>query len=290
LSLFSFLREREARRRAVAAEQAEARLRQQAEAGAKLGEKLTQAGLALSRNQFDEAEAIVNQVPAHPAAASIFNVLALVHAHREQWLAAVKNYSKVVELRPTDHEGYHYLAPVLVQAGDLDGYRRHCEQILRQFGGTTNPVVAERMAKDCLFVPPPASDFTTIAKMVETAVAAGPNHQYWPYFQFVKGLAEYRQGRFASAAEWSQKALGRTNDNYRTVQAHMTLAMAQLQLNQTEQARVTLAKGLELAEARFPKAGKGLDDQWHDWIIAHVLMREAKALIEGKADVIQETK
>jgi Flp pilus assembly protein TadD len=268
----------------VAAEQEQARMRQQAEAGARLGEKLTLAGLALSRNRFEEAEEIVDQLPSHPAAASIFSVLAVVHAHREQWLAAVKNYSKVVEFRPTDHEGYHYLAPVLVQAGDLEAYRRHCGRILRQFAGPTNPVVAERMAKDCLFVPPPASDFTNITRMVNTAVAAGPSHQYWPYFQFVKGLAEYRQGRFASAAEWSQKALERTNDNYRTVQAHMTLAMAQHQLNQIEQARVTLAKGLELAEARFPKAGKGgLDDQWHDWIIAHVLMREAKALIEGNA-------
>ena len=89
---------------------------------------------------------IVDQLPSHPAAASIFSVLAVVHAHREQWLAAVKNYSKVVEFRPTDHEGYHYLAPVLVQAGDLEAYRRHCERILRQFAATTNPVVAERMA------------------------------------------------------------------------------------------------------------------------------------------------
>jgi len=127
--------------------------------------------------------------------------------------------------------------------------------------------------------------------MVETAVAAGPNHQYWPYFQFVKGLAEYRQGRFANAAEWLQKALGRSDDIYRTVQAHMTLAMAQYQLQQIEEARGTQAKGLKLAEARFPKAGKAnLDEQWHDWIIAHVLIREAKALIEGASGNPQEAK
>src|SRR5436190_11415396 len=101
LSLFLFVRERDARRRAVAAEQEQARLRQQAEAGARLGEKLTQAGLALSRNRFEEAEEIVKDLPAHPAAASIFSVLGVVHARREQWSAAAKNYSKVVELRPT---------------------------------------------------------------------------------------------------------------------------------------------------------------------------------------------
>jgi len=245
----------------------------------------------LSRNRFEEAEEIVNQLPSHPAAAGIFNVLGVVHAHREQWSAAVKNYTKVVELRPTDHEAYHFLAPLLVQTGDLVAYRRHCERILRQFAGTSNPVVAERMAKDCLFVAPPAFDFGAIEKLVGTAVAAGPTHQYWPYFQFVKGLAEYRQGRFASAADWLQKVLGQSDDIYRTVQAHMTLAMAQYQLKQTEQARVTLAKGLEIAEKRFPKAGKAsLDERWHDWIIAHVLMREAKELIEGKSGHTQEAK
>jgi len=97
----------------------------------------------------------------------------------------------------------------------------------------------------------------------------------------VKGLAEYRQGHFASAAEWLRKVDGQTGDMYRTVQAHMALAMAQHQLKQTEEARVTLAKGLEIADTHFPKPGKAsLDEQWHDWIIAHTLMREARALIE----------
>src|SRR5256886_1688192 len=281
LSLYLFIQERHARQRAVAAEQEQARLRQQAEEGRALGEKLTEAGLLLSRNRFDEAEKIVSQIPPHPAAASIFNVLGVVHAHREQWASAVKNYTRVVELMPTDHEAYHCLAPLLVQTGDLESYRRHCERILRQFAGTSNPVVAERMAKDCLFVPPPASDFNAIAKMVETAVAAGKDHPYWPYFQFVKGLAEYRQGHFASAAEWLRKVVGQTGDMYRTVQAHMALAMAQHQLKQTEEARIKLAKGLEIADTHFPKPGKAsLDEQWHDWIIAHTLMREARALIE----------
>jgi hypothetical protein len=53
----------------------------------------------------------------------------------------------------------------------------------------------------------------------------------------------------------------------------------------------TLAKGLEIAETRFPKSGKAnLDEQWHDWMIAHVLMREAKALIEGASGHTQKVK
>src|SRR5207247_6043692 len=118
---------------------------------------------------------------------------------------------------------YHYLAALLVQSGDLEAYRRHCERMLRQFAGTSNPVVAERTAKDCLFILPPASDLSTIVRLVETVVAAGPNHHYWPYFQFVKGLAEYRQDRSASAGDWLQKVLGQSVDVYCSVRAHRRL-------------------------------------------------------------------
>jgi tetratricopeptide (TPR) repeat protein len=292
LSLYLFVRERDARRRAVAAEKEQAQLRQQAEAGlaaearmrqqAEAGKKYGEAGMLLSQGRFGDAEKLLQDAPAHPAAASLFSVLGTVHATHEEWAAAVTNYAKVVALIPSDPAGYQFLAPLLVQTGDLENYRRQCDEILRRFAGTTNPIVAERGVKDCLILPPPASDLSTIARMAETAVAAGPQHKSWPYFQFAKGLTEYRQGRFASAAEWLLKVSDQPDDNYRTVQAHMVLAMTQYQLKQTDEARATLAKGLEIANARFPKSGRAsLDGQWHDWIIAHVLMREARALIEG---------
>src|SRR5438552_900495 len=71
LSLYLFIQEREAHRRAVAAEQEQARLREQAEEGARIGQSLTQAGLLLSREQYEGAEKIVSQLSPHPASASI---------------------------------------------------------------------------------------------------------------------------------------------------------------------------------------------------------------------------
>ena len=147
------------------------------------------------------------------------------------------------------------------------------------------------MAKDCLILPPPAADLPAIVRMADVAIAAGSTNKPWPYFQFAKSLAEYRQGRFESAAEWSEKVAAIKGDWYRAVQAHMVLAMAQQQLHKTNEARATLAKGIEIADMRFPKAGKGsLDEQWNDWIIAHALMREAQALIEGGPETSRQTK
>jgi Flp pilus assembly protein TadD len=287
LSLYLFIQERDARQRAVAAEKEQARLREQAEFGALLGAKLTQAGLLISREQYEEAEKIVSQLSPHPATASIINVLGVIHARHGQWPAAITNFNRVIELIPADHDAYHSLAPLLVQSGDQEAYRRLCAQILRRFAASSDPAIAERMAKDCLILPPPAADLETIGKMADTAVAAGPDHKSWHYFQFVKGLAEYRQGHFASAAEWLQKVAGREGDPHRTVAAYMVLAMAQYQLKQVDEARATLAKGVKLADSKLATLG---GPQWNDQITAQVLTREARTLIERDAKTSDQTK
>jgi eukaryotic-like serine/threonine-protein kinase len=269
---YLFIQERDIARR-------EARLRQVAE----LGQKYSEAGLLLSKEKYDEAEKIVSQLPALREGAPFYTVLGMLDARRRRWREAITNYSNLLTFFPSDADNYHYLAPLFLAADDVDGYRNHCRRILRQFAGTSSPVIAERMAKNCLVLPPPPSDLPAIAKMADVAAAAGAAHPSWSWFEFVKGLSEYRQGHFASAADWEQKTLATSKaDIYRTVQAYMTLAMAQYQLKQTDEARATLAQGVKIVETRFPKLGKGaLDEEWNDWIIALKLMHEAQALIEG---------
>jgi len=286
LSLYLFIQERHARQRAVAAEQEQNRMRQQAEIRAEIGQKLTQAGLLISRDQYGEAEKIAIQV-SDPSSVAILNVLGIIHGRRGEWPAAIRNFTRVVELMPADHDAYHSLSPLLAQSGDQDAYHRLCGQILGQFARTSDPAIAERMARDCLILPPHAAELGTIGKMVDTAVAAGPNHQFWDYFQFVKGLSEYRQGHFADAAGWLQKVAAHESDPNRTVEAYMVLAMSQRQLNQAAEARVTLARGLKIADARLGKPGS---PQWNDQIAAQMLMREARALIESGLQTSSETK
>ena len=71
----------------------------------------------------------------------------------------------------------------------------------------------------------------------------------------------------------------------RYVQSYVVLAMAQQQLKQPEEATKAFAKRLEIEEAKLPKLDSGdLGPGWYwrDWIIAHALMNEAKALIQGQ--------
>jgi serine/threonine-protein kinase len=122
-----------------------------------------------------------------------------------------------------------------------------------------------------------------VAALADLAVTEGRQSSYLPYFQFCKGLAEYRQARFTSAADWMEVVLtNRMGVLSLDTSATMVLAMAEYRSGHREQARASLAKGSEIEE-RLPRLESGdLGDDWNNWIIAQALSREAKALIEGQ--------
>jgi Flp pilus assembly protein TadD len=242
-----------------------------------VAEKLTAAGYFLSQGEFDKAEGIMNEIPLIvPQSSGIFHFLGDMHARHGDYRAAITNYSRAIQVDPTNHEAYHYLAALLLQTGDLAGYAGHRERILGQFGTTADPMIAERLAKDCLVLPPSAANLQILAKMADVAAAAAPTHKLGPYFPFVKGLAEYRQNHFDTAANWLQQVTLKDTEAPRTVQAYMVLAMAQYQLKRVDEARATLTTGLKLAGDRMQDVDR-LD--WNDVILAHLLMDEARRLV-----------
>ena len=299
LSLHLFIRERhalrsaeEARHRAVAAERRQAELREQAERGlaierqmremAPITEKFTIAGRLLSQGKMEEAEQAISDIPPNIRQGSIlYNALAEVYGRQGNWAGSIRTFNRSVAADPTNHYAYHYLAPLLVQTGDVEAYRSLCERALSQFEGTTDPTVAERLAKDCLMLPPPAGSLEQFAKLADKAVAAGPTNSSWPYYMFVKGLAEYRLGHSAGALEWLRKVAAQEGVPARTAQAQATMAMAEYQLGQTNAARTALAQGITIAETELATPGR-LD--WNDTIIAQTLLHEAQGLIGGPSN------
>ena len=291
ISTALFIQERKARKRADEAERLQADLRQKAEAGlvaerkiretAQIGEKLSRAGLLLSQQQFDKAEEIMAQVPPYPAAAAIYHVLGMIHARRGQWLAAITNIGQVVSLMPQEHLDYHLLAPLLAQLPDLTAYRQLCARILQRFGNTSDPMIAERMAKDCMLIAPNPADLERLSKMTEVAIGAGPKHRASLYFELVKGLAEYRLGHFTNAVERFEKVAAGGGDLYRIAQARLLLAMAKYQLNRNNEASAGVSDAIASAENQLPKLSNGLDEEWDDWVRVQVFIREAKALTEA---------
>ena len=280
------------RREAEEARQNEVVLRRQAEARA----NLAKAQLLCQQLKFDEAEALMRQIPAPSLqterrdAAIVFSALTDSFASRGQWKKALPHATRAVECEPTHALNYVSLLTLLAADLDFENHRLYCREMLDRFAQPKDPAWGEMIAKACLLLPSSGADLATVERLADGALTAGAarNDIYVSYHQFTKGLVEYRQGRFASAAGWMRKSIDDPfygAGHMRYVQSYVVLAMAHHQLKQPEEARKAFAKGLEIEEAKLPKLDSGYlgtEWYWRDWIVAHALMTEARALIEGQ--------
>ncbi len=259
-------------------------------------------GPVFSSGKQAEVEELLNEVLT-PRLASELRGEALLcdratlRSREGRWREAVADLSKVLEFEPENHGYYALLALLLVESGDREGYTRLCAQIRARFGGTTNDAfMAAQMAQACLLLPSQGADLRIENFLADVAVTVGRDN-YWakPEFQFCKGLAEYRQGHLGRVEDWMRKSLAGAGTNswdYGVeVEAYMVLAMAQCRLQRVNDARASLVKGVEIEQTRLPKLESGdIGENWPDWIFAHLLMREAKALIEGSGKAGDGTK
>jgi serine/threonine protein kinase/predicted Zn-dependent protease len=214
-----------------------------------------------------------------------------IRARQGKWKDAAADFQKALEQEPDSHELHHSLAPLLIQSGEVQGYLKLRQTLLRRFAATTDPIIAERMAKDCLLLPIAMEANELADAWTETAIQAGSQHPAWKWFQLARALAEFRREQFASAVDWAQQLTSSAGEDVnRDVQAFAVLAMAQHQLGQKGNAAAALSKASELASHHLPKPGSAdLGASWGDWIIAHMLLREARQLIasnrlSGKED------
>jgi tetratricopeptide (TPR) repeat protein len=193
-----------------------------------------------------------------------------------QWTNAVAQFSQLAPLDPA----YEFrLGPLLAQNGDLEGYRQHCARTLAAFAGTTDANTAERTVKDCLIVPVSGIDLTAFMRLADEAIALGKENSDFPYFEFAKGLAEYRQGHFDSAIDWLQKVLSQPGIDFRDAQANLVLGMALYRTGRQAEARAALEKGARITDKGLSLKDLHFGDNWPDAVRVQMLLKEAKGLI-----------
>jgi eukaryotic-like serine/threonine-protein kinase len=264
--------------RALEAEQAEKQLRQQAEQSAAWSQQIAKAGLLMMREKYAESERLLRDIPAHATLVPFYNVFGGRHARLGEWPEALTNWNRVVEYAPEDHVGYMYLAPVLLQLDDVAGYRNCRSQILRHFGNTSDPRIAERMVKASLILPAAPDEMAIIARMADVAVQIETNAPGRDFNLFARGFAEYRQGNYAGAAESLKQVIPLDPGSSCRAETLLVLAMAQFQLGQPAASHESLAKAMDVVNHSLRKEGH-LEDDWNDWIIIHALLREAGKLM-----------
>jgi eukaryotic-like serine/threonine-protein kinase len=203
------------------------------------------------------------------------------------WDQALEAMDKAVELEPADHWYPYHAATLHLWTGDLAGYRRVCRAMLEQFQDTQTPEVADRTAKTCLLSPDAVPDFDRVQKLADRAVTGTEKSGNYRWFVFVKGLAEYRTGRFAEAVKWLKRFEPHADGAHVDTSAFAVLAMAEHGLGQKEKARAALHSAQVIVAEKMPDPGAGrpFDNDWQDWLHCQILLREAEALLTNKSNV-----
>jgi serine/threonine-protein kinase len=183
-------------------------------------------------------------------------------------------WGQSLETNPSDHDRWYGYAEFCLYLGDEAEYHRARTALLGKFGQTTAPHIAERTARAALLAPANGSELERAAALAMFVASLDRQKLLWeyPFYQFVRGLAEYRQGKFGQAISTLRgDARHRPGPTPQLVPA-----MALQRDGQDAEARKTLAAALLNYDWRT--------DEIHDqdgWI-THVLRREAEMLIIGR--------
>jgi len=240
----------------------------------------------LRRGAVEAALGVLDRLAGtHPDDPAVRALRAEAHGRLGRWDEVAADLAGMTELDPSDHYAWYRIAPLLLHRGDGPGYRRHCRRMLERFGATTDPVVAERIAKACLLAALPESDREQARGLAERAVAVGRAKGHWivAWAQAVRVLGDYRAGLFKEALARSDECLAQPSPPWnRKIPAQLVRAMSLSRLGRAPEAHAALAKAAETLRKQRPGLGSiELGDAWHDWVVCEVLHREAEALLKS---------
>lgn len=264
----------------------------------------------MSRGKPDEADQLVDkiQIPVtEPSleAARVFRTLGDWNVTQGRWRQAADRLLKLIQANQVDKSDMTDDAtrdllrtgPTLVAAGDMTNYLQFVRETVTHFASTRNPVAAEHVIKVSLICPLDQAGIRALeplADVMEQSIAGGASTSSEDIYMvawraLALSLFEYRRGNFTNAVAWGQRCLGYSDHRPTCVaMSHLILAMAFYRIHQPDAARSELARDRELVEPKFPNGLEKITDLgseasgfWNDWVMAHILLDEATALIEN---------
>ena len=309
-STWLFLRESEARREQVrlrseaeSARAQEIKLRGQAEAR----EACAQAAVKLSYGHIEQADELLAAIPTDMApssleAADAYRKLGNWHRKAGRIQQAAERFTALAgSISSVDSSDLYKISSDLLPAavatcevGDWPRYEQVRRVALERFGSTQNTIVAEQIIKACTLRPADPATMAKIARLGEFLKnAIGPESMNegagsiaaWHCYSL--SLWYHRSGDPAQSlhwAEWSQRRS--TEDEPRNVCVRLLLAMGRHHTGETAEAHQLLsdaAKTFHAAMASPPANATDETDPWVDWMNAHILLKEAEALIGGSS-------
>jgi tetratricopeptide (TPR) repeat protein len=193
-----------------------------------------------------------------------------------RWQELLGAWREELNARPPNHDAWFGYAELCLFLEHEEEYRSARRDLLAHFGSNKDSTVAERAGRSCLLMPMEQDELRQAVALVERAVAAdrAGNEFAYPYCLFAQGLARYREGQFDEATKLMTGEAG----SVMGPSPGLVNAMALYQMGEHDKARETLEAAILSYDWSVLKANN------HDPWIAHILRREAEAMILPAVD------
>ena len=208
---------------------------------------------------------------------------------QKRWQQTAEAYAHLVLGQAPDSKTSMQGALLYVMAGDRVGHERAREQMLKTFRNSKSASDLERTVRTFLTTENAMSNHSEeLGKLAQKCTELAPQDRYFSYFQFAKGLFDFRQGNYAAAESlFKQTQQAATGNDFVVLKLQSAFfdAMALHRLGKTAEAKEHL-RTFEVIFNKGFNAGflKDTGGAWHDWLFCQLALEEAKQLIEGKAD------
>jgi tetratricopeptide (TPR) repeat protein/tRNA A-37 threonylcarbamoyl transferase component Bud32 len=201
-------------------------------------------------------------------------------AARRQWDRAIDSYARTFTRSPTEngHFWFEYAALSLL-SGDRSAYVRTCARMIEHHGKSGDPR-SYHVARTCTLAEGAVADASLPGRLAEKELK-DYGREFWSLTE--QGALAYRAGRFQQAVPFFEQSLQADPKPGRAVLNWLWLALASQRLGKAPEARRWLEKAqawLDQYHDGMPaRAEEELGLHLHNWLEAHVLLREAEALI-----------
>jgi tetratricopeptide (TPR) repeat protein len=205
------------------------------------------------------------------------------HAAGRQWAQAADAYARALKTGPTDdgHFWFEYAALSLL-AGDRSGYARACAHMIERYGKAGGPR-AYHVARACTLSPDAVAKASLPGRLAEKELQDSAR-EFWSLTE--QGALTCRAGRFHEAVALFEQSLRADAKSGRAVVNWVWLALANQRLGKAEEARRWLGKAQawldQFRDGMPARADEELGLHFHNWLEAHVLRREAEALLSRR--------
>jgi serine/threonine protein kinase/Flp pilus assembly protein TadD len=202
---------------------------------------------------------------------------------------AESGFADALALNPEANSAWTLKGLLMAYRGDAPELVEHCRSMLTRFAASPDRNVAATTLMTCLMdgehlsgASPAESQYArSLNELADRVLKLFENHQPdLPWAMMLKGIYEYRLGRFDQAVDWLNRA-DRVRPAGNRATRQLFMAMSLQRVGQTQAARDALNAARRMMQTSVPEAAvSDLGDGGLEvWLWCQVARREAEALI-----------